>query len=216
VTPKRRPKRKTVRVRVPRVGTVRQARVSQVGRVARVSGRSSSASCSRADLSARQRARAMRADSVLWRFSPDQKHGRSRAREAQKRGNRPQSSALAGLSDARGLRSVTRFIFTETLLFITKVQVTALPNRTNRTKVPKMTASPLFSPRLCQICSQPLPYRPNGRGRGRPRKVHVECRAEANRRAVARRRASSVLAHLAASPAPRSWKFPGPNPGVPR
>ena len=66
MTPKRRPKRKTVRVRVPRVGTVRQARVSQVGRVARVSGRSSSESCSRADLSARQRARAMRADSVLW------------------------------------------------------------------------------------------------------------------------------------------------------
>lgn len=41
----------------------------------------------------------------------------------------------------------------------------------------------------CQICSQPLPYRPNGRGHGRPRKVHPACRAEANRRAVASWRA---------------------------
>lgn len=69
----------------------------------------------------------------------------------------------------------------------------------------------------CHICSQPLPYRPNGRGRGRPRKVHVECEAEARRRASAEWRATRSekplcdICHTVPVPLGKGWsKFCSP------
>jgi hypothetical protein len=44
--------------------------------------------------------------------------------------------------------------------------------------------------RVCRICAAPIPYRPNGRGRGRPRVVHPECEPENNRRRAAKWRAA--------------------------
>jgi hypothetical protein len=54
------------------------------------------------------------------------------------------------------------------------------------------------SSRKCHICAKPLEYRRNGRGRGRPRVVHVECAPEAKRRAAAEWRASHLPKPLCA------------------